>query len=204
MDLIELKQQLETDLGKKLIRPPALLSRFRVIEEGSRKSPAYIDDMHFPFYYHLGKYITPKSLLEWGLELGFRSGCFLQSCQTVEYLQAFENSKKDYFAGRLAAKNIRDVYKKDFKFDIIDVNKLIEAIDGTFDTAFINDNDLNYDEYRNLFDVVFENMRLDGIVVVGKVLSNDICNDAFTAFCKIHNRDPIIIATRYGTGIVQR
>jgi predicted O-methyltransferase YrrM len=203
MDLSELKTHLEEDLGKRLIRPPALLSRFRVMDEASRLAPAYVDDANFPFYYHLGKYLQPTTMFEWGFELGFRSACFLQSCSTATYLHACENAKKEYFAGRLACKNLRDVYKKDFKFEIIPVNNVLEALDSTFDLAFIND-DLNYDEYRNVFDAVFEHMRLNGIVVVGKVLSNSVCGDAFSAFCKIQHREPMIIETRYGTGIVQR
>jgi hypothetical protein len=195
MELIDLKNVIEEDLDKQLISPNVLLSKFRMLSEDSRKSPNYIDPRNMPFYYHLGKYLKPNVLLEVGFDLGLRSGCFLKSCNTVKHLLAQSNDRDSV---RLGIKNIRDIFKGKFDLSIGDL-----SIKLKLDLVIIND-DLEYEEYRNIFDLVYAKLMLDGFMIVGYAESNLLCKDALKAFCKIHNRKSVLISTRYGTRIIKK
>lgn len=70
IDLKKLKLDVDVHLKKELISGKLLLDRFCMINEDSRKSPSYSDPKFTAFYYHLGKYLEPKSLLEVGFDLG--------------------------------------------------------------------------------------------------------------------------------------
>ena len=53
-------------------------------------------------------------------------------------------------------------------------------------------------------DVVWSHISDGGHLVMDYIITHSNAAKAFSNFCKIENREPIIIKTRYGTGIVQK
>ena len=60
MDVDLIKKQLDDCL----ITSDRLLSGTKLVDETSRMSADYLDPRHFPFYYHLGKQLTPKRFVK--------------------------------------------------------------------------------------------------------------------------------------------
>ena len=195
--IVELKDSLKADLKKELVTARSLLSGFLFLGNVLR-TPAFADPKYIPFYYHLSKYVQPKNLLEIGFTLGLLSGAFLKNNKSVEYFLAY--SPPEDRPGRLGVKNVQVVYGGEF-----------DSFVGPFSGLNLNshqwdlvifDKLFSYDEARAVLDRVWDHMALDGLLVFERVRDED--GLPFFDFCKIHQREPLIFETRYGTGIVQR
>ena len=202
---MDFAKELENDVVSEKVIPSALLSKFRFIEESSKKTPAYLDPRYIPFYYHLGKYINPINMVEFGFKLGLNSGCFLKRCETVKKFLAFQEVKADYYP-KISVKNIRDIYKNDFHLhvgDILDESfcKLFEGEE--WDLVLINE-DLSYDKQLMYMDFSWKNVRIGGLMAVDFVGEKETNKKAFFNFCKTKNRSPDLFSTRYGVGIIQK
>jgi len=206
MNLQELKSCLEADLSKQVITPGILLDHLRVINEDSRKTSAYVDPRYIPFYYYLGKYIQPKSMIEMGLGLAFFSTSFMKSCKTIEKLLAFQETSGEYYSANLALKNIKSVYRGNVDYYEGTVNDILfqkYISENKWDLVLINE-EYGYDKHMLHLDVAWSNLNADGYIVMDYINSFENAKRAFHNFCKIENREPIILPTRYGVGIVQK
>lgn len=209
VDVNILKEKIEINLSQQLIGARTLLGRMRVIEEKSRKTFAYNDDGYTPFYYHLGKYISPKYVLKIGFHLGLLSGCFFKSCRTVETFLGFQEAENDeYVSPRIGLANLRDfkpfpqfvhVHTGNFtdkKFiDLLNKNK--------WDFVIFNE-EVNYDKIRLHLDLVWTNISDGGLLVVDYVNSHKPTGSVYKDFCKINNRTPVVVNTRYGVGMIEK
>ena len=197
MEMVELSDNLKSDLKKELVTARVLLSEFSFLGPVLR-TPAFIDPRYIPFYYHLSKYIQPKNLLEIGFTLGLLSGAFLKNCKSVDHFLAFQTA--DQYSGRLGNKNIRVVYDGDFDLFVGQFSNF-NLSSHKWDLV-IFDKLFPYDESRSILDKIWDHMELDGFLVY------EHCRDEearpFLDFCKIHQCEPLVFNTRYGTGIVQR
>ena len=206
MDAEELKDKLEYELDRRLISARTLLSGFRVIDEGSRRSFAYLDDRYVPFYYHLGKYIQPKFLLKIGFNLGLLSGSFLKSCKTVEWLQGFQEKSDEYFSPRLGMANIRDIYPNP-KPLFVHVGDLLDEQwslrDKKWDLVIVNV-ETTHDKLRFYLDVIWPHVSEGGWIVVDYVNYHKPTGETYRDFCKVQNREPTVVNTRYGVGLLER
>lgn len=207
IELAELTEKLRPEFERQLVPSKILLDSFRLSDEASRKIGAYQDPRYLPFYYHLAKFCTPKSLLEIGFRLGLASGCFFKRCDTVEKFLAVQAPLDGgFYSPRLAKANIRDVYKGDFDFYLGEFTDpdFLQKMSGPWDLAFINE-DTNHDKHKNCLDLVWNKLAHNGLMVVDHVRKdNKAVRDSLESFCKIHNRTPAYFNTRYGTAIVQK
>lgn len=203
MDLKELQVHLESDLEKQCVSPSVLLDRLRVVDEACRKSSAYVDPTYVPFFYYLGKYLKPINLVEIGFNLGFCSTCFLKSCNTVKKIVVFQEQTKEYYSSKFGIKNIKSLHRGDFIF--VDNKLNLEPVldKNQWQLALFNI-ETDYDKSLFLLDTIWKNLDFDGYIVVDHVKSNENIQKVFDVFCKMKNREPIFISTRYGVGIVQR
>jgi len=197
------KQQLETDLSKQFVTSNILFSRFCLLQETARQTLAYSDPTYYPLYYHLGKYLQPKKLLELGFGLALSSGAFLQGCKTVEDFVAYKRKTEDYYNEALGKKNLKNVYKNNFSLCYGGLDELMEKISGRkFDLILVNEEG-PVDEYRAELDLVWDHLNSKGFMIVDHVGSGDT-KMIFENFCKIKNKDFILINSRYGTGVIER
>ena len=206
MELNELKNEINTALNKQLISSRILLHNFRLIDENSRKSGAYQDSRYIPFYYHLGKHISPKSVLEIGFRLGLNSGTFFKSCKTVEHFLSFQPKEEGFYSENLAKANVKDSYRGELDFhlgQIEDVSFESKLSKREWDLALINE-EKGYDEHRRYLDMIWPFVKLGGYVVKDFVTSHKPAKTAFIDFCKIVDRKPIMFETRYGVGTIQK
>lgn len=192
-------------IKRKLVKRPVpakvLLDRFRVVEESSRLSGAYTDPVYFPAYYYLGCLVSPANMVEVGFQLGFASGCFFMGCKTVEHFLGFQQHTDEWYTPRLAKKNIRLVYRKNFEYYHGQVNdaKFLDLLAAhKWDIILVNE-DAQYDYIRLLLDRLWLNLNEDGIMVVDRTE-----NKAFGDFCQIKNRTPHFFKTRYRLGMMQK
>jgi hypothetical protein len=90
ISLNDLEKELKLSIEKGAISGRVLLDRFCLIDEQSRKSPAYVDPRYAPFYYYLGKFIEPEKILEVGFDLGLLSSSLMLSCKSVKEFFGFK------------------------------------------------------------------------------------------------------------------
>ena len=207
MDLPELRDKVTHDLAKKIVTTRILCNKCRLLDEASRRSSAYTDDTYIPFYYHLGKYLQPKSVFRFGFDLGLMVSSFLQNCGTVERLLVFQpmTEAEGYTAWKLGAKNIRDVY--DGYFEVyagkFSDPQFQERLLPGWDLVMVN-TETDYDDFRYVLDVLWERVQPQGWMVVDRVAEGAAGNHPFHDFCKVRRLEPVIIETRHGVGIVTK
>jgi|SaaInlV_165m_DNA_1040744.scaffolds.fasta_scaffold01469_3 predicted O-methyltransferase YrrM len=205
-ELKEIVSNLESNLQDGLISPRIILSSLRFIDESSRKSGAYADPLYMPFYYHLGKHISPKSYIQIGFNLGLSSACFMKSCNSVEDFLAFQRKNEVFYSSRLSIKNVKNHYKNNFSFYHGGFHD--EAFEKSvhskkWDLIMVNERIL-YDTHLECLEILWPFLSSGGFLVVDRVVSDKSAKDSFSNFCNIKNRDPFVIKTRYGVGIVQK
>lgn len=206
VDLHELKSRLDHDLEGQTVSGRTILDRLRVIDEESRKTAAYLDHRYAPFYYHLGKYIRPKSLMEIGFTLGLLSCSFLTSCKTVEEFCGFKEPSQDFLPLRLGRANVRLVFKGNASFHVgnpYDQHLSHIFSPNSWDCIILNDETV-YDKHLEYLDVVWPCVSEHGLIVAEYIDRHAPARDAFFAFCESKSRQPVVFATRYGTGILQK
>lgn len=206
IDLLNLKLLVEADLNSQFISGRNLLDTLLVIDESSRKTAAYVDHRYAPFYYHLGKYIQPESMIEIGFDLGLLSSCFLKSCHTVKNFIGFKEKTSEFISNRLGKANIRRNFKLDKKYFIGNLyeDSFVTSINSrTWDFAIINE-ETNYDKHLEYLDVIWNSLSENGIIVVEYIGKHSPSKEALLGFCKNKRRDLINFDTRYGTSIVQK
>lgn len=205
MELEELKCMLEEKLNKNL-PSKVFLDRMRLIDEDSRLTAAYNDPKYIPFYYWLGTLIKPAFLVEIGFRLGLFSATFLRACKTVEKVLVFQEKTDVFYSPKLGKANVRDHYKGTLDVYVGSINdeafeqKLNET---KYDLAIINE-EVGYDKHREYLDALWSNLHLDGFIVMDYVTRHKPAGEAYFDFCKAKNRNPTIITTRYGVGIIKK
>lgn len=201
----ELKQELDASLARQLVGSH-IMSHFCTIDVESKLAGSFHDPRYVPFYYYLGKYIQPKTIAELGFRIGLFSGAFFKSCDTVEYLLAFQRKTDKYYSPRVGFKNIKRDYKGpvDFYYGNISDDEFISKLDTrSWDLVLINE-EVNYDMHMNYLDYVWPRVSINGYIVMDNISSHDPAKRAFDSFCANRKLEPIRFNTRYGTGIVQK
>ena len=205
IDLDNLDNFLKNELELQKVSGKILLDRFCVIDEDSRRSPAYIDPNYSGFYYHLGKKINPHFMMEFGFDLGLLSGSFLVACKTVKKFLGYREASSEFVSLRLGQQNIKKAMKGDRKFymgalyDVEIENYLLGGLDFAVVTS-----QLNYDKHLEYLDFIWSHMNDNGIIVSEYFNKNPASKQAFLAFSKSKNRKGLVFATRYGTGLMQK
>lgn len=205
-DLNKIKTEIEDKLKTEKISGRILLDRFKVLNESSRNTIAYNDSKYAPFYYYLGTMINPKNIAEIGFRFGLLSGCFLMGCNNVENFAAFQQKTDYYYSPRTGKDNIKKYFKK--KFDVYVGKILDEEWDKIYnsvgrDLVFINEK-TTYDLHMAYLDFLWPNINDDGLILVEYLNSHEETKESYYNFCKIVNRIPFIIETRYGIGVIKK
>lgn len=206
IDLEILKNNLTNDLKKSLVNSRVLLDKLKLIDEDSRKSGAYLDPTYSGFYYHLGKYVEAKNVMEIGFNLGLLSSCFFLSCKLTENFVGYNKN----YAHRIVAKMGRANVKMRFKGNI-DVycgdlfDKELDDIIGSkkFDLVLIND-EVSFDDHLKYLDFAWGLLEEDGLIVQDYLAKHSLGNSAFSSFASSKSRKILNLATRYGVGILQK
>lgn len=206
IDLSSLKTNIDADLASRKISGSTLLDRFSVIDNDSRKTAPYVDHRYAVFYYHLGKYVKPLSVIEFGFNLGLLSCSFFTSCKSAKHFLGFKEVSSDYVPLRLGKRNVRLVFKGDAKFYIGKLHD--QEFDDLFspnswDLAILNIETV-YDKHLECLDLLWPQMSENGLIIAEYINRHIPAKDAFLAFCESKNRKPAIFETRYGTGILQK
>jgi predicted O-methyltransferase YrrM len=199
VDLQELKTKLEENINQYAPVPPKILmNRFCFLSDSSQFTQAFADRRYFPFFYYLGKLLKPTKLLEIGFGLGFVSGCFLQGCKTVNEFTAYQNNDEQFYSYRLGRRNILSVYKN--KFSFVDSFKDL----GEFDMVLVS-GDNTLDKYRIELDMGWKCLTHGGLMVIDRVVyGTEVAKKVLPDFCKIINREALIVDSRYGTAIIEK
>jgi len=203
----DIQNEIRPLLHKKLVNGKILLQDCKLVDENSRRSPAYSDPMYVPFYYHLGKFVTPKAMVSLSFNLGLLEKCFFMSCKSVEYLLAFRNrDERVYFSPRMGFYNIRRSYKGHFDYLESSARELgleQRLSSRKWDMVMLNE-EFNYDDMLYSLELSWQNMSSGGIIVVDNATDIKPIKQAFQAFADSVGREPAVFPTRYGTGILMR
>lgn len=205
IEMSNLKSKLDDDLKKQIVSGKILLDRFQMIDESSRKSPSYADPNYAGFYYHLGKYIQPESLMEIGFDLGLFPACFLTSCKSVRKFVGFREEDQNFFSFRIGSKNIKKVFKGNCDYIHGSIyGKHFEKIPMNSVDFIIISTLKNYDKQLEYLEFMWQYLSYDGIMVCDNINMQSSVKDAFDAFSGGRNRQPIFFKTRHGTGLLQK
>lgn len=195
---------LQKKLASGLMPGRILLDQLKFLDENSRRSAAYCDSKYVSFYYYLGGLIQPKTFLEIGFNLGLLGACFLKACKTVEEYQGFQQIDETYYSPRLGTANIKNNYKGSMDVYVGSFSEFIPKIsEKLWDLTIINE-EASFDRHLLCFDLVWQQMPLDGIMVVESLNRHLPTKEAFLSFSSGKNREPTLFKTRYGTGLLKK
>lgn len=206
LDIHSIETKLRSDLEIGSISGRVILDRLRLIDEDSRKTAPYLDHKYAPFYYYLGKYISPKSMIEMGFDLGLLSCSFLTSCKKVERFFGYREESPNFVPLRIGKSNIKLRFKghADFylgKMHDFHFQKVIS--DSKWDLVLVND-ETAYDKHLDYLEIIWDHVSEFGCIVCEYLDRHEPAKEAFDAFSHSKNRKPIFFKTRYGTGIIQK
>lgn len=202
-------QDLRKELGKKLettpLSPKLFLSRFKI---GVERLPVlFTDPTYLPFYYYLGRLLPEtKNLLEMGFDLGLPGGCFIYGCPTLERFTAFRRAKEEgYHTRRLGVANIHNALKKKFELLLGKETdpEIIKSILGCRWDCVIIGEEAEEKTIKAYLNLVWNQMSDGGLVVVD-FLNVASVGEAYHSFCKLNNREPFVLKTFRGTGLLQK
>lgn len=206
MTTIELKIALEKHLDAGFVNARVLLNAARLINESDRLAAAYSDPKYIPFYYHLGKLLMPKSVIEIGFRLGLTAAALTRSCQTVEHYLAIQETNNQFYSPRLAKANARDHLRGQLYSQtgsVEDENFSALLCGREWDLAIVNE-EVGYDRHLLFLETLWPQITLGGWLVCDYVDSHKPARMAIEGFCKARNLTPEFVATRYGVAIVQK
>lgn len=159
--------QIKEKINKKIINSKKLTSNFKFIDQNSKKSIKYNDDLYIPFFYYLGKVIKPKTFLEIGLNIAINSSCFLKSCKTVNYFLGFQQKNDQYYNFNIPKSNLSLNYKQNLDIyygDFFD-NDFQKMLSKKFDLIFFNQ-EYSYDKMFQILETIYSNnLDKDGMLV---------------------------------------
>ena len=167
------------------------------MDSSSKSAGDYNDVRYLPFYYHLGKQSSAKTVCQIGPKLGLVGACFLKSCETVDSWTIVDNKHNNCQITTSNLKLNSNFYKKTF-CDFVFYSTLDE-IKSFYDICFITES-FEKTVCFNYMEFMWESLSSEGLLVVDYITSNN----AFHEFCRVKNREPMIFNTRYGVGIVQK
>lgn len=206
VDLQFIKSIIDAELDSQFISSRVLLDSFRLIDEDSRKTAAYLDHRYAPFYYYLGKHIEVSQMMEIGFDLGLLSASFLTSCKSTKFFFGFKENSSDFSSMRIGKSNIRLKLKGEAKFHVGSVYdpEFIDVFSpNSLDLVILNVETV-YDKHLEYLDSVWPSISEHGFIVAEYINRHAPAKDAFFAFCKSKNRQPLMFETRYGTGLLQK
>jgi hypothetical protein len=197
------KKELNEKVNRQYVSSRILLDKLCLVDEDSRKSGQYQDPLYLPFYFHLNKFIKPKNIAQIGLNLGLETCCFLQGNDSVERVFGFQKNNDAFYSERLALSNIKSISKKikiDYYYGQIYDDEFIKKISSCY-LIMINEK-TNFDEIKNVIDISWQNLNLDGHLLMDYLHYDKKIEKIFLDFCKVQNRPSNIFNTRYGIGII--
>ena len=203
MDANILRKQLDDGL----ISSDKLLAGTKLLDESSRAAGDYNDIRYLPFYYHLGKQLTPKSVYQIGAKLGLVGACFLRSCKTVEQWLAMDQDRN--LAARIIESNLKlhTKYCDDPMPGMMGYMGLSDSMlemsaakeFAGFDLGLLTEN-FGPERYVKHLNFLWKNLTPEGLLVADYIHSHDV----FHEFCRVNNREPDVFNTRYGVGIIRK
>lgn len=150
--------QIDKLLNKKTISSKYLTSNFKFIDNNSKKTIRYNDDLYIPFFFYLGKLISPLSVFELGINLSFLSSVFFKSCKKTEYFLGFQQKSQEYYNTNIARSNLSINYRNKYDIYYGDLNDgdFLNLFDKKFDLVIINQ-DYSYDKLFEITEDIYIN-----------------------------------------------
>lgn len=198
---------LRTKLDTGQLDPSVLLSRTKQLDPSSRESPAFSDPRYLPFYYYLGQVTTHQKIDQVGTKLGLIAACFMQGRAGPVYwlgADAYDNGVRP--PTTVINSNMKMFAKAGSQVAHMLFHPQSYLIDG--DAAYRTDMALVTEKYsvehtKIFLESFWAHLRPEGLLVVDYI-HDDAVRGAFTEFCRVKNREPVVFDTRYGVGIVTR
>lgn len=191
-------------LDKLYISTDILLGSVKLLDSSSRNTASFNDNRYLPFYYYLGKEIKhPISVIQIGTKLGLVGACFMQGCSHVADWHAIEDGSDQRFPTNIIKSNLKKYCK-----GISDLETTIATIsddsseDDFYDIAFLSEK-YDKDNIQSYLEFLWHRLKPEGLLVVDYI-QNEVNLDVFKGFCRVKNREPKILDTRYGVGIIVR
>lgn len=191
-------EQLEQKLQNSPLTSRILLSKARLLDERGWNTGEMNDPKNLPFYYHLGGFIQPKKVLEYGFGLGLTAACLTQNCPSIEKYVGLQLLNGDeYYSFRLGKATLKEYYLKEVFLKSGNLEKLKEIIQSdVWDLVILSTILPNHD-----YEKFWENLCIDGLIVIDHLFEQTA---QFTTFCEARNRKPVLFETRYGVGIIKK
>lgn len=187
------QEKLTKRLDQRLIPARRILSNFRFLDERLRETTRYQDPQYIPFYYYLGNETKPRKLAEFGCDIALHSSACLLGSQGV--CKVLLVDRGEYYSARLAKANIKQL---GFSPHVYIGNQIPEIYNqDQWDLVLINNE--YYLQYLNL---IWEKVTLDGLICCMD-FKIDI-NEKIKDFCKVKNRESMVILARYNMYIIKK
>lgn len=198
--MLEWMKKVDIEVKKGNMPPDRLLSKLKRSLENVG-DVILSDPEYLPFYYYLGQFIEPKSILEINPNSGLISSVFLIGNKSVKEYAAFQWDKDGLYDDRIAVSNLKKSFKGDMWFD--QNSQFDFKIKKEFDLVLINEQK-SYDDYMVVLNSIWAYLSHKGFALLTKAGYSKHSLMAFRDFCKISNRDGHYFNNRFKQGVIQK
>ena len=197
---------LSSKLDKPTISTDILLGRVKLLDSSSRDTAAFNDNRYLPFYYHLGKEIDQSvKVIQIGAKLGLIGACFMQGCKhAVDWWAIEEEVLETSIPKNIIKSNLKmfcqgqsDLF---VPWNSMDISLM--SIEVNYEIAFLSES-YNSELMKKYLEILWDHLISGGLLVVDYI-QNEANMEIFKGFCRVKNREPHILDTRYGVGILIR
>lgn len=206
VSLEEAGAEIESRLSRGVISSRTVIGRMSLVSDESAMGPALQDPAYFPYYFHLGRVLSPSRLLCVGLDLGLQAGCVLQGCEFPKSIFAIQTTPSHPYSPRVAVSNIKKTTSRNFSVSVYIGDMGDASFPGfgalPFDLALITSY-LPPDSMMNYLHQCWESLCDGGFISVDRLSQAD-SKDVFLDFCKSRSVDFRLFRTRYGSGIARK
>lgn len=200
------EEKIRDRLDRGAMTSRAVLSTFRMLDEGSRLSPSYLDSRYAPFYYFLGQELRASTVLEFGFGIGIPSGCYVRGHKDTDAILSFQESGKTYYSPRIGIHNVKNYFRgvlDVYVGQIHDDAFVDKAKARKWELALLNE-ECGYGDVLERLEFAWDRLGLGGTVALDHVSSHDPTGAAYRDFCRRKGRSSRIIPTKYGVGVITK
>jgi len=198
--------RIEAGLRTQKVSPRVLLGRLSLIDDASRFSGQYQDPNYLPFYFHVGRALSPRRTMCFGLGIGLQMSCLLQGSPSSESAFCFQPPSSSFYSPRVALSNMNRSFQRRFPCSFSEGfpndPRFVSENKGNFDLAILAEalpTDLMMDCLGSLLLLLSEG----GHMVVDR-LSDGKSHEVFLDFCKARGLPHRIFKTRYGSALAEK
>lgn len=206
MDIDKIVKQATRDMNKCYISVDTLTSRIPYISPNAKSRSFFDDPFFYPVYYHIGKLIQPKNMLDLTLGGGLPASCFLLGSNKVENFFGFNQIDEEFYSFRMPRKNIKLINRGHHNFyrGYLTDTIMQESLKSMKWDVVLMSKIMSYDDHLAYLRIIWQYISEGGLLIMDYINYHKPVGRVYKEFCLSQNKAMHIIPSKYGVGLIKK